>query len=68
MRAKDKRFASLNTQHSIGSTSLHLLPAFTPESFWGLAYGKLYPVTAAQLLRVHTGFLAPIHFSKLAKN
>jgi hypothetical protein len=30
--------------------------------------GKLYPVTAAQLLPICTGFLAPIHFSKLAKN
>jgi len=31
-------------------------------------YGKSYPVTAAQLLPIHTGFLAPIHFSKLTKN
>jgi hypothetical protein len=30
--------------------------------------GKSYPVTAAQLLPVLTGFLAPIHFFKLAKN
>src|SRR5216110_3398914 len=30
--------------------------------------GKSYPVTAAQLLPIRTGFLAPIHFSKLAKN
>ena len=30
--------------------------------------GKSYPVTAAQLLPSLTGFLAPIHFSKLAKN
>ena len=30
--------------------------------------GKSYPVTAAQLLPILTGFLAPIHFSKLAKN
>ncbi len=28
-----------------------------------LALGKLYPVTAAQLLPIHTGFLAPIHES-----
>jgi len=28
----------------------------------------LYPVTAAQLLPIRTGFLAPIHFFKLAKN
>jgi hypothetical protein len=46
----------------------HLLPAFTPENFRGLAHGKLYPVTAAQLLPISTGFLAPLHFSKLAKN
>ena len=30
--------------------------------------GKSYPVTAAQLLPSLTGFLAPFHFSKLAKN
>jgi hypothetical protein len=46
----------------------NLLPAFTPESFRGLALGKSYPVTAAQLLPNCTGFLAPIHFFKLAKN
>jgi ADP-L-glycero-D-manno-heptose 6-epimerase len=33
-----------------------------------LAHGKSYPVTAAQLLPIRTGFLAPIHFFKLAKN
>jgi len=45
-----------------------LLPAFTPEKLSGIGLGKSYPVTAAQLLPIHTGFLAPIHFSKLAKN
>jgi len=34
----------------------------------GIGLGKSYPVTAAQLLPVFTGFLAPIHFFKLAKN
>jgi len=34
----------------------------------GIGLGKSYPVTAAQLLPVCTGFLAPIHFFKLAKN
>jgi hypothetical protein len=29
---------------------------------------KSYPVTAAQLLPILTGFLAPVHFFKLAKN
>jgi len=46
----------------------HLLPAFTPEFFGDWPNGKSYPVTAAQLLPILTGFLAPIHFSKLAKN
>ena len=51
-----------------GTRRTHLHPAFTPESFRGLAHGTLYPVTAAQLLPIRTGFLAPIHFFKLAKN
>jgi len=46
----------------------HLLPAFTPEISGIGPIGKSYPVTAAQLLPILTGFLAPIHFSKLAKN
>src|SRR5205823_3365231 len=39
-----------------------------PEFFGDWPNGKSYPVTAAQLLPSLTGFLAPIHFSKLAKN
>ena len=59
-------FSTLNTQLSTG---LHLLPAFTPEKFSGIGpIGKSYPVTAAQLLPIRTGFLASIHFFKLAKN
>jgi len=47
----------------------HLVPAFTPDIVFGdWPSGKSYPVTAAQLLPILTGFLAPIHFSKLAKN
>src|SRR5213595_2846210 len=47
----------------------HLLPAFTFEMlFDDRPYGKSYPVTAAQLLPSLTGFLATIHFFKLAKN
>jgi len=45
-----------------------LVPAFTPGVFGDWPNGKSYPVTAAQLLPILTGFLAPIHFSKLAKN
>src|SRR2546430_10912287 len=45
-----------------------LVPAFTPRVFGDWPNGKSYPVTAAQLLPILTGFLAPIHFSKLAKN
>ena len=41
----------------------HLIPAFTAGACQRLAYGKSYPVTAAQLLRFLTGFLAPIHGS-----
>src|SRR5262249_44968917 len=42
----------------------HLFPAFTARGAFAplrLACGKSSPVTAAQLLPVHTGFLAPIH-------
>jgi len=45
-----------------------LLPAFTPDLSGTGLIGKSYPVTAAQLLPSFTGFLAPIHFFKLAKN
>src|SRR6266576_5561635 len=45
-----------------------LFPAFTDRRGDRLARGKSYPVTAAQLLRFHTGFLAPIHCFKLANN
>jgi|SRR5213594_2199293 len=40
----------------------------SPPKISGTGPGKLYPVTAAQLLPICTGFLAPIHFFKLAKN
>jgi hypothetical protein len=43
-------------------------PSPPKKNFGDWPSGKLYPVTAAQLLPVLTGFLAPIHFSKLAKN
>jgi hypothetical protein len=39
-----------------------------PRKLSGIGLGRSYPVTAAQLLPISTGFLAPIHFSKLAKN
>ena len=39
-----------------------------PRSSSGIGLGKSYPVTAAQLLPISTGFLAPIHFLKLTKN
>src|ERR1700730_17066090 len=47
------------------------LPFFPPSpsgSCRTIGHGKSYPVTAAQLLPVFTGFLAPIHFFKLANN
>ena len=38
-------------------------PPSPPKPFRDWPIGKLYPVTAAQLLPIRTGFLAPIHFS-----
>jgi ADP-L-glycero-D-manno-heptose 6-epimerase len=68
MRAKDRSSAS--TQLSTLSPQLAFI--FFPPSPSGscrtIGPGKSYPVTAAQLLPVCTGFLAPIHFFKLAKN
>jgi hypothetical protein len=47
----------------------HLLPAFTSEMLSAIGpNGKSYPVTAAQLPPILTGFLAPTHVFKLAKN
>jgi hypothetical protein len=43
-------------------------PQAAPLLYSDWPNGKSYPVTAAQLLPILTGFLAPIHFSKLAKN
>ena len=43
-------------------------PPSLPKFFGNWPNGKSYPVTAAQLPPILTGFLAPIHFSKLAKN
>jgi len=43
-------------------------PPSPPKFFGDWPMGKSYPVTAAQLLPIFTGFLASIHFSKLAKN
>jgi hypothetical protein len=50
------------------STAFAFFPPSPPKVFGDWPNGKLYPVTAAQLLPSFTGFLAPIHFSKLAKN
>jgi len=50
------------------STAFAFFPPSPPKVFRDWPNGKSYPVTAAQLLPILTGFLAPIHFSKLAKN
>jgi hypothetical protein len=50
------------------SVGITFFPPSPPKIFGDWPNGKLYPVTAAQLLPIRTGFLAPIHFSKLAKN
>jgi len=62
---------SLLTLNSQLSTDLAFSPPSPPVPQLRdqrLAHGKSYPVTAAQLLPIHTGFLAPIHCFKLAKN
>jgi hypothetical protein len=50
------------------STAFAFFPPSPPKLCGDWPNGKSYPVTAAQLLPSFTGFLAPIHFSKLAKN
>jgi hypothetical protein len=50
------------------AAGITFFPPSPPKSFEDWPNGKLYPVTAAQLLPIYTGFLAPIHFFKLAKN
>jgi hypothetical protein len=53
---------------NILAPGLSFFPPSPPRFFGDWPNGKSYPVTAAQLLSILTGFLAPIHFSKLAKN
>src|SRR5437764_7087024 len=68
-----KFFRSPRRTNEVNRTNI-LAPGFAffppspPEFFGDWPNGKSYPVTAAQLLPSLTGFLAPIHFSKLAKN
>ena len=50
------------------SAARTFFPPSPPKPFRDWPIGKLYPVTAAQLPPILTGFLAPIHFFKLAKN
>jgi hypothetical protein len=50
------------------TAGITFFPPSPPEISGIGPIGKSYPVTAAQLLPILTGFLAPIHFFKLAKN
>jgi hypothetical protein len=56
----------------LSTLNSQLFYTFFPPSPSGICrtigFGKSYPVTAAQLLPISTGFLAPIHFLKLTKN
>jgi hypothetical protein len=63
----EKKRDGVSQLATLTSQPVFLLPAFTPAET-GIGRGKSYPVTAAQLLPVFTGFLAPIHLFKLAKN
>jgi ADP-L-glycero-D-manno-heptose 6-epimerase len=67
MRAKERsRFSQLSTLNP--QLTFPFFPPSPSGSCRTIGRGKSYPVTAAQLLPVFTGFLAPIHFFKLAKN
>jgi hypothetical protein len=66
VKARHFRLSQLSTLNS--QLAFTFFPPSPPKAFGDWPSGKLYPVTAAQLLPVLTGFLAPIHFSKLAKN
>src|SRR5262249_8393680 len=59
-----------NEVDSVEYSGSWLQPFFppSPSLLATIGLGKSYPVTAAQLPPVSTGFLAPIHFFKLAKN
>jgi len=67
-----ERRSPSTSAHQLSTVNHQLTRTFFPPSppkrFGNWPSGKSYPVTAAQLLPILTGFLAPIHFSKLAKN
>jgi hypothetical protein len=70
LRPCGRRFTDPNEVDSVEYSGSWLQPFFppSPSLLATIGLGKSYPVTAAQLLPVFTGFLAPIHFFKLAKN
>src|SRR6266700_3915355 len=56
MQPRGYQLSTINQRLTRPSSRLH------PRMLSGIGLGKSYPVTAAQLLPVYTGFLAPIHF------
>jgi hypothetical protein len=61
VESRGKAHRLLSALNSKLPTGPDLFPAFTPEIVSGIGPGKLYPVTAAQLLPNLTGFLTPLH-------
>src|SRR6266700_2601724 len=56
MQPRGYQLSTINQRLTRPSSRLH------PRMLSGICLVKSYPVTAAQLLPVYTGFLAPIHF------
>src|SRR5438477_11971821 len=61
MQPRGYQLSTINQRLTRPSSRLH------PRMLSGIGSGKSYPVTAAQLLPICTGFLAPIHFSLTRK-
>jgi hypothetical protein len=63
----DRRRSQAALGHQLPTINYQPVFSFFPPSpsriCGTIGRGKSYPVTAAQLLPVFTGFLAPIHFS-----
>jgi len=68
LKDESQAFPPLSNLNTYTQLVFTFFPPSPPKVFGDWPIGKSYPVTAAQLLPVRTGFLAPIHFFKLAKN
>jgi len=65
--SQSQAFPPLSTLNTQLSTAFTFFSPSPPKAFGDWPSGKLYPVTAAQLLPIRTGFLAPVHFFQARK-